>query len=376
MFSNLRVLPGVAALALLTACGSAEQPTETPKPTSVATISVEVAAGYDQASRYTGRVEARLDSQVGFEVGGLLADVLVDEGTAVSHGETLATLDTDRLAARRMEAASALRQVEADLELADATLARTSEAYSYKGVSQQQLDESRQHVNALSAAREVAAARLRSIDVDLAKSQLEAPFDGVVTTRFADPGQVLAAGQPVLRLQSADRPEVRIGIAPDAASSLSAGTEHLLTINRVAVPATLRTIVPRRDETTRTVDALFVVDGDAPAVRPGDLAELEIPEWIHASGYWVPLAALSKGTRGLWQGLVAIPEGDGSHTLQTRTLEILHVDDQRAFVRGTLSKGELLVADGTHRIVAGQNVSVDAASRLARQSEEDRHASQ
>lgn len=376
MFSNLRVLPGFAATILLTACGSAEQPAESPKPTSVATISVEAAAGYEQASRYTGRVEARLDSQVGFEVGGLLADVVVDEGETVSRGETLATLDTARLAARRVEATSALRQVEADLELADATLARTSDAFSYKGVSRQQLDESRQHVNALSAAREVAAARLRSIDVDLAKSQLEAPFDGVVTTRFTDPGQVLAAGQPVLRLQSADRPEVRIGIAPEAASTLRAGTEHLLTINRVAVPATLRTIIPRRDETTRTIDALFIVDDIAPAVRPGDLAEFEIPEWIDAPGYWVPLAALSKGTRGLWQGLVAIPESEGSHTLQTRTLEILHVDDERAFVRGTLSKGELLVADGTHRVVAGQNVSLDATRRLARQAGEDRHASQ
>ena len=376
MFSKLRVLPGIAATILLTACGSAEEPITAPKPTAVATISVEAAAGYEQASRYTGRVEARLDSQVGFEVGGLLADVLVDEGATVSRGETLAMLDTARLSARRLEAVSALRQVEAELELADATLARTSDAYSYKGVSQQQLDEATQQVNALSAAREVAAARLHSIDVDLSKSQLEAPFDGVATARFADPGQVLAAGQPVLRLQTADQPEVRIGIAPEAAASLRAGTEYIVTINRVAAPATLRTIIPRRDETTRTVDALFAVDDSTASIRPGDLAELEVPTWIHASGYWVPLAALSKGTRGLWQGLVAIPESGGSHQLQTRTLEILHVEDERAFVRGTLRKGELLVADGTHRVVAGQNVRVDTTGRLAQRTGENHHASQ
>ncbi len=375
MFSYLRILPIIVAGLLLGACGETEPPVEAAKPTAVATISVEAAAGYEQASRYTGRVEARLDSRVGFEVGGLLANVLVDEGATVSRGETLASLDTARLSARRAEAASSLRQVEADLELADATLARTAEAYSYKGVSQQQLDEARQRVNALSAAREVAAARLKSIDVDLGKSRLVAPFDGVVTARFSDPGQVLAAGQAVLRLQTADRPEVRVGIAPAAATSLQTGSEHTLTINRRATLATLKAIIPRRDETTRTVDALFVVEDKTHVVRPGDLAELEIPAWIDAPGYWVPLAALSKGTRGLWQGLVAVRGNDGTHELQTRTLEILHAEDERAYVRGTLSSGDLMVADGTHRVVAGQAVRIDAANRLAQQDPENRHAS-
>ena len=375
MFSYLRVSLVIAAVLLLAACGKAEQPVEAPEPTSVATISIEAAAGYEQVSRYTGRVEARLDSRVGFEVGGLLADVLVDEGATVSRGDTLARLDTARLNARRSEAVSALRQVEADLNLADATYARTAEAFSYKGVSQQQLDEAKQRVNALSAAREVAAARLQSIDVDLGKSRLAAPFDGVVTARFTDPGQVLTAGQAVMQLQTLDRPEVRIGIAPAAATSLQADSEHALTINGVATLATLKTIIPRRDEATRTIDALFVVEESAHTVRPGDLAELEIPTWIEAPGYWVPLAALSKGTRGLWQGLVAIPGNEGTHELQTRTLEILHAEDERAFVRGTLNRGELLIADGTHRVVAGQFVRVDATSRLAQQPREDRHAS-
>ncbi len=374
MFSYLRILPVLAVVLLLAGCGKAEQPVETPKPTSVETIPVAAAEGYEQASRYTGRVEARLDSRVGFEVGGLLAGVLVDEGATVSRGETLATLDTARLNARRAEAVSALRQVEADLDLADATLARTEEAHSYKGVSRQQLDEARQRVNALSAAREVAAARLRSIDVDVGKSRLVAPFDGAVTARFTDPGQVLAAGQAVLQLQTIDRPEARIGIAPAAAASLRAGSEHTLTINGKETRATLKAIIPRRDEATRTIDALFTVEDDAHTVRPGDLAELEIPAWIDAPGYWVPVAALAKGSRGLWQGLVASPASDGVHELQTRTLEILHAEDGRAYVRGTLTEGELLVADGTHRVVAGQTVSIDAAKRLAQQTEENRHA--
>ncbi|MDJ0748433.1 MAG: efflux RND transporter periplasmic adaptor subunit [Woeseiaceae bacterium] len=375
MFSYLRAPMTIAVVLSLVACGEAEQSVEAPKPTSVATISVEAAAGYEQAARYTGRVEARLDSRIGLEVGGLLEGVLVDEGATVSRGDTLATLDTARLSARRAEAVSALRQVKADLDLADATLTRTAEAYSYKGVSQQQLDEARQRVNALSAGREVAAARLQSIDVDLAKSRLVAPFDGVVTARFTDPGQVLAAGQAVLQLQTVDRPEVRIGVAPAAATALQAGSEHTLTINGAATLATLKAIIPRRDEATRTIDALFVIEESAHTLRPGDLAELEIPAWIDAPGYWVPLAALAKGTRGLWQGLVAVPDSSGTHELQTRTLEILHAEDERAYVRGTLNKGELLVADGTHRVVAGQNVRVDSSSRLAQQPRENSHAS-
>jgi len=356
---------GLAAAALLAACGPEEAPRESPPLKQVATIAVSESSGYDQLSSYTGRVEALLDSALGFEVGGLLSAVSADEGQRVTSGELLARLDTARLQARRAEAAAALDSVRADRKLAESTLARTQDAFSYKGVSQQQLDEARQRVTSLQASERVAGARLDSIDVDLAKAELRAPFDGIVTGRFADPGVVLNPGQPVMQLQSDRPPEVRIGVAPDIAAELAAGDSYALLINRRKWPAKLKTVIPRRDASTRTVDALFELTEATVSVRPGDLARLDTTTRIDTPGFWVPLTALLEGPRGLWQVLVAeaqAPADGVDYQLVTRTLEILYADGNRAYVRGTLAAGDLLVSDGLDRVVQGQAVKLSGVS--------------
>ena len=364
MIKQLR-LPVIAFTALLLgACGQ-ERPAVEPAPAvRVATVAATADSGYRAESSYTGRVEARLDSQLGFEIGGLLAAVTVDEGSVVDRGDALAKLDTARLDAQRAEAKAAVEQVEAELELAVATLARTEEAFSYKGVSQQALDESRQQVAALEAAAGVARARLDRIEVDIAKATLRAPFAGTVVRRASDPGAVLSPGQPMVALQSTERPEARIGVSPDAAAALVAGDRYTLSINNRPVEATLKTIVPRRDEATRTIDVIFTLDGQRAGVRPGDLARLETERFVSTPGYWVPVSALIEGPRGLWQSLVAEAAEDG-YVLVKHTLEILHADERRAFVRGTLESGDLLVSEGTHRVVAGQRVDIGGGSRLA-----------
>ena len=379
MINKLRNAATLMMAFWLAGCGSDPDAAQVPlQPAPVATIVVAAASGYDQSSSYTGRVEAVLDSSLGFEVGGLLADVAVDEGDRVERGQTLAVLDTARLAARRAEAAARVDQVRADLKLAEATLARTDYAYSFKGVSKQQLDEAERSVQALKAGELVAQAQLKRIDIDLDKARITAPFDGVVIQRFADPGQVLGAGQAMLQLQSSGAPEIRIGVSPEAAAGMTVGDAYPLMVNDLSVAARLKAIIPRRDPRSRTVDALFTLDRELTQVRPGDLARLEIATWIPQPGFWVPLAALTEGPRGLWQGLVAQPakDGGGDYTLVNRTVEVLHADSERAFVKGTIATGDLLVSDGVHRVVAGQRVAVNHAEPQSRVAEAARGSSQ
>ncbi|MEO1201863.1 MAG: efflux RND transporter periplasmic adaptor subunit [Pseudomonadota bacterium] len=362
MKQTVYALCSLVVASVLVACGGEVAGTEpVSEPKYVSTVSVDASAGYTEERSYSGRVEAAAASALGFEVGGLLVDVSVDDGDTVQRGEILARLDTARLAASRSEAEAELALVLADLELAEATLKRTNDAFDYKGVSSQQLDEARQRVSALRARVRVAEARLERIDVDLAKSALRAPFDGTVVRRNADPGVVLAAGQPLIDIQSDRLPQVRIGITPAAARALTVGDRYTLKINGRDTQASLRGVVPRRDEATRTVDALFVIDGDDPVTRPGDSAELEHTSFVDAPGYWLPVAALVEGPRGLWQVLVAEDDGGAGHVLGARTLEILYSDGSRVYARGTLSGGEQVVATGTQRVVVGQAV------RLSRQ---------
>ncbi|MEM7282855.1 MAG: efflux RND transporter periplasmic adaptor subunit [Pseudomonadota bacterium] len=374
MISQLARFSFLLSSLALVACSQSEEPNESsPTVKSVATIAATMDAGYTQASTYVGRVEAVLNSQVGFEVSGTLTDIKVDEGDQVRKGDILAVLDTSRLSAQRAEASAILEKADADLDLAQATLTRVQDAYSYKGVSQQELDEAAQSLNALKASQRAAQAQLRRIEVDLDKAQLTAPFDGLVIRRQVDPGQFLLPGTPGFTLQSSGPAEVRIGVSPTVASSIKDQEDHVLTINKVEYEAKLKTIIPRRDERTRTLDAVFVLQDTDSSVRPGDLANLNVDSWIERSGFWIPLASLSEGPRGLWQVLIAENhEGElGTHTLVNRTVEVLHFDEETAFVDGTLQDGDLLVSDGLHRVVVGQRVTVSTKqTQLALQTEE------
>ena len=365
MVKGLRILIALIPFTGLVACSTPDTAVENSRAVRVATTTAEADSGYEMVSSYSGRVEARLDSRLGFEIGGLLTEVYVDEGDTVARGDALARLDTARLEAERVEAVAALAQVRADRDLAVTTFERIEAAFAHNGISRQQLDEARQRMAALEASARVAAARVERIEVDIEKATLRAPFAGTVVSRSSDPGVVLSAGEPLIGVQSSHALEARIGVSPDAAAGMVIGDAYTLSIDGRKVPATLKTIVPRRDEATRTLDTIFTLADTATGVRPGDLALIDVRRYVRAAGFWLPVAALVEGPRGLWQGLVAEAEAE-RYVLAKRTLELIHADEDRVYVRGALVPGELVVSEGTHRVVAGQAVIVDAGSRLAR----------
>lgn len=346
----------------------------------VRVLRVEEAPGFSRRRVYTGRVEPFRQSDLGFERAGLLAEVLVREGDRVEAGQVLARLDPALIEAGRAELVAALRGAEADLALAEATRERYQATVGQGAVTRQALDEAREGARSAAAALDLARARIASVDLDLEKSELRAPFPGVITGRGADEGRVLAAGEPVIRLQEARAPEIRVAVAGPLADTLTPGVEHQLTWRGQSFPARLRAVLPLRAGVTRTLDALFepLDPGTAPqgALRPGEQLELELDQWVDESGIWLPLEALTEGARGLWSAYavepvetVADPRDDGARPsvggyLGVRPLEILYQKGDRVFVRGTLAAGELLVATGLHRVVPGQLVRVLGAEDI------------
>jgi len=149
---------------------------------------------------------------------------------------------------------------------------------------------------------------------------------------------------------------------------------------RSTLSGVAKAVVPRRDDVTRTVDVLLTLS-DAPAnVRPGDLGRLKLSSRYDEPGFWVPLGALTQGPRGLWNNYIAEPVTSASsdsaiHRVAPRTVEVVYADSDRAFVRGTLREGDLLIVDGLQRVVPGQIVAVmddtrDAAVKVAAGSED------
>ncbi|MCG8459252.1 MAG: efflux RND transporter periplasmic adaptor subunit [Holophagales bacterium] len=324
--------------------------------------------GYTVRRSFVGRVEARRESRVGFELAGKIERVRVDEGDTVAAGELLAELDTDRLLARQKELEAALAQAEADLRLAGATLERTREAQVLDAVSSQALDEAALGLEARRAARARAAAAVEQIEVELRKSRLLSPYDALVTGRFVDEGQVVSTGTPVLHLLEKGRPRARVGVAGDSVHALAEGQGRWVEIDGRRIGATVEAILPSRQSETRAVEVLLGLDaslaagpsdGSGAVVRSGDLVRLGVERFEPTRGFWLPTAALTESRRGLWAAYVVIGDGDTGRdglTAERRELEVLHQEAERVFARGTLGDGETVVRSGLHRLVPGQQV--------------------
>lgn len=326
---------------------------------TVQTTQLSPASQYVLKRFFLGRVEAARSSDLGFELGGKIDRILVDEGDQVSKGQVLAHLDIDRLQARKKELVSALKQARANLQLADITYRRYKKVVISSGVSRQQLDEAKEHLNATEAAMELARARIETIDIEIEKSRLIAPFNADVTFRRMDEGQVVAAGSPILRLQENSSTELRVGIAGKIVDSIQAGQVIPVVVNHFPLQASVKAIVPVRDGKSRTVDVILSINDLPSQVRAGDLVKVELSMNIGRDGYWIPVSALSEGSRGIWSVYTLQSESDANahhHTVRRRTIEIVHAESERVFIEGFFEKDTQVVTDGLQRIVPGQQV--------------------
>lgn len=321
-----------------------------------------------RTAEYVGRVEAARSSELGFELAGTLLAVRVDEGSTVAKGELLAELDTARLQARRAELEAAMEEAKAAVELAEATFERTKNLVARKAVSEQALDEARQSRDSSRAAVRRIGAQLDSVDVDLSKSNLTAPFAGTISARLLDEGAIVTPGQAVLRVLETGDLEIRAGVSASVASDLEVGRSlDIRTQDSRRLPVVVERILPQRGQGTRTVDVIFKSPGES--LRDGDLVSIPVETTVRTEGFWLPRMALAGSARGLWSCYVARPAGKDSPTgmrrVERRELEILHQNGDRVFVTGGLREGDHVVTSGVHRLVAGQLV-LEATGALAR----------
>lgn len=332
--------------------------------------SLERQDSFDATRVYGGVTAPVRASELGFKQGGEIDEVNVDIGDSVSAGDVIARLDADSLLAARSNAAAEvevararLQAVEAELDLANKTLARFENLRRDGHVSIQALDEairtqaaSRGELGVARAGLQRARAGLRSAEVALREATITAPYAGRIQARYVDEGSQVGSGQRVLRLIETARKEAHIGLPERAAAGLEPGTTHMMRWNSERIEATLVSVLPEIDPVTRTLTGVFRLQDER--VPFGAVVELELASRVTEPGYWVPLAALTESDRGLWAVYVL---GQDS-TVERRLVEVIHSEPTRAFVRGTLSSGDKLITSDAARIVPGQRVD---ATRLA-----------
>ncbi len=363
-WSLLRTLLGLAALATLGLgvaelrgdAAAAQEPLSAARPAlPVKLVEIRAVDAYPVRELHVGRVVSRRVSELGFERSGRLVEVRYDQGDRVEAGSVLARLDTRELRARRRELGAQRQRIAAELDLARATAERRQQLHRTGFLSTQLLDESTYARDSFESQLAAAEAAIEHVDVQLALSQLRAPFSGVLADRFADEGTVLQPGAPVLRLLEAGALEVHVGVPPGSAARLELGSRHRVEVEGATLDATLHTLLPTVDPDTRTLTAVFRLDAPPASVRHGSLARVALETRVASTGFWVPLEALAEGRRGLWTAYVAVPDAEG-WLAERRQVQVIHAEADRAFVSGTLFEGDRVVATGVHRIVPGMRV--------------------
>jgi multidrug efflux pump subunit AcrA (membrane-fusion protein) len=378
---------------------------------AVETLTVDAVNSYEVARTYTGEIAALRRSDLGFTRSGELVQVLVAEGDRVSSGQPLALLDSQSLQTQRRQLQAQLAQAQAQLlelqrgarqeaiaaaqaqvrdvdnQLALQRQQRSRRRFLYEqgAISKEQLDEVSFGAEALAARRDSAQSRLdellngtrpeqvtaqqavvrqleasiASIDVDLNKSTLRAPFDGIVALRQVDEGVVVGAGQTVVRLVESVAPEARIGMPTRVTRRLRPGEAVTVSSAVERFPATVKAVLPEVNPDTRTQKVVFQLElGALARVSPGETVRVELSEMVPTSGLWLPIEALTQDIRGLWSAYVVVPAeaGDDAYQVQPKAVEILHQDNDRVLVQGALQGGDRIVASGVHRLVPGQQV--------------------
>lgn len=393
----------------------------------VETIRVEPVNSYQVSRTYTGEIAALRTSNLGFSRGGEIEQVLVREGDRITQGQTLARLDIRNLETQRQQlvaekaraeaqleelergariedidaAKAEVRDIEQQLKLQKKQRERREYLYNQGAISREELDEyafgegslqarlSRaksnlaelengtrpEQIAAQQATVQQLEAQIADINVNIDKSTLKAPFNGIVAVRELDEGTVANSGQSVIRLIENALPEARIGMPARVIEKLEIGSTQNLKLDSQTYQATIDSILPEVDSNTRTQTVVFKLDPSAiPRINPaysiastgetpatafpaGQTVRLELVNEIDTDGYWLPTDALTQGIRGLWNCYVITQSDDGKQQVQQQAVEIIHQQGDRALVRGTLQPGDEIVANGTHRLVPGQRVS-------------------
>jgi len=326
--------------------------------TSVGVMTVAPADGYTVTRRFTGQVEAAARTDLGFELGGRVTEVLVEEGDLVAAGAVLTRLDTSILVPERAALMAELAAMAADAELARLTLAR-NDTLTERGVrSVAAQDDARLALARAEAGMAAIRARIAGVDVRLGQSVLVAPFAARVGARLADPGQTVAAGQPVLVLFDAGPAQARVGLPPDLAAGLAAGDALQVEAGGTVQQARILQVRPDLDPATRSRSVVLTLPGTA-ALALGDTVALILEQTVAEPGFWAPLGALREGVRGSWSvmALEATPEGDRT---VAAAVEVIHADGAQVFLRGALPPGARIVAQAPDRVAPGQIVLAQA----------------
>lgn len=309
----------------------------------------------DLDAEFPGEVRARVESRLGFRVGGKIVARKVDVGNVVKRGQVLMQLDPQDLQLVQAQAVAGLTASESNRDLARAELKRYQDLRDKSFVSQAVLDSKETAFRAAQASYEQALAQSKTQSNQTAYTTLVADADGVVTGVDAEVGQVVAAGSPVVRVAQTGEKEIVIGIPEDKVDTLRKVGDVKVRVwaqPNDLIAGHIREISPIADPVTRTFTAKVAMP-DAPAdVRLGMTAYVRFASKTAAPQIRVPLTALFQDKSG---SAVWVVE---NHVAKLVPVQVGGASGNDVLLAGGVAGGQVVVTAGVNSLKPGQKVSI------------------
>jgi multidrug efflux system membrane fusion protein len=354
---RLRKLPACLLWLLILSAGCTHQdrePHPPARPVKVFRIGEDTAG---IATPFAGEVRARFETTLSFRVAGKLVARPVEVGDRVQKGQLLARLDSSdyRLAVQALKAQ--IKSVAAERDFSRDDLARYRELLDQQVISRPEFE---RHETAYTIARERVTsleAQLGQAANQLAYTDLRADRDGVVTALEVETGQVVAAGQPVVKLARLDEKEVSIDIPEHRIGRIRPDQEVSVTLwadSERRMKARIREIAAASDPASRAYRVKAALLENQDAAQLGMTASVWIPS-NEPYRIAVPLASVFTPQGEAERPRVWLVD-EASRTVSSAPVQIGELlSDERITVAG-LSKGQLVVSAGVQRLVEGQAV--------------------
>ena len=345
-------------LLALAACKK-EEKAAAPDIRPVRAVTVEPSEGGETVS-LTGEIQARYQADIGFRVNGKIIERPVDVGTQVKKGAILARLDPQQYRQEFEVAKAEVATAEAEETRSEAQEWRQRELLKNGNTTRVQYDQALKTFKTAQAQLNSARARQVQASENLDYTELKADNDGVITTVGADPGQVVSAGQMVVRLAQPGEREAVFNVA-EALLKNPPRKDPTVEVNLVSNPdirteGRVRYISPQADPTTRTYTVRVSLPGAPPQMRLGANVTGSVT-LNQGSSITIPGTALfqKEGQPAVW-----LVEKDG--TVQLKQITIDRYQGDAVVIGSGLAQGDVVVTGGVQKLLPGQKVRLMQAS--------------
>jgi RND family efflux transporter MFP subunit len=309
--------------------------------------------------RFTGVIAARVQSNLGFRVAGKIVERLVNVGQQVRAGEPLMRIDETDLRLALTAKRNAVVAARAALIQTSADERRYAELVNSGWASRQRYEQAKAALDTAQAQLAAAEADARVAENEATYSVLVADADGTVVETLGEPGQVVSAGQAVVRLAQAGPREALVALPETIRPAIGSLAEaSLYGSDGRRFTAHLRQLSDSADPQTRTYEARYVLDGEAAAAPLGATVTIRLASQSNQPEVQVPLGAmLDDGQKtGVWVF------DSATSTVRFQPVGVVRVTSETAVVTG-LKSGEPVVSLGAHLLQEGARVRTASQSR-------------